>query len=387
MSAPEPGRVTTLELFFDLVFVFTITELTSVLFRDANATGLLQVVLMLTVIWWMYGGYAWMTNAVRADTAARRLLLLGGMGGFFVLSLSIPHAFSGSGLAFGLAYLLVVLVHSILFTRAAAVSAARAILALAPWNVASALLVVAGGALGGTTQYVLWAAAGLLEWLTPAIRGTSGFVIGASHFVERHGLVVIIAIGESIVAIGVGTSHLPVDAPLVLVAALGLALSACLWWIYFGGHDARAEEALRALPVRERAFAAVWGFGAWHVPLLLGVVAAASAEREATEHAFSALTWWRATLLGGGVAVFCLGNAGFRRTLRLGGAPALVAVAVLAVATIPLGALVAPALQAAALVALLVALFVAPRARRAAHARRPHDESAPPSTPRRARRR
>src|SRR5437868_3548526 len=129
-AADAPARVTTLELFFDLVFVFTITQLTTVLFRAPNGRGLLQVAEMLTVVWWMYGGYAWMTNAVRANTAARRLLLLGGMGGFFVCSLAIPRAFHGSGLAFGLAYFLVVCVHSILFTRAAAVSAARAILTL-----------------------------------------------------------------------------------------------------------------------------------------------------------------------------------------------------------------------------------------------------------------
>src|SRR5437763_4957272 len=176
-AADAPARVTTLELFFDLVFVFTITQLTTVLFRAPNGSGLVQVVEMLGVIWWMYGGYVWMTNAVRADTGARRLLLLGGMGGFFVLSLAVPSAFRGSGLAFGAAYLVVVLVHAILFTRATAVSAARAILTLAPYNLATALIVLAGGALGGHAQYGLWGAAAVFEWLTPAIRGTKGFVI------------------------------------------------------------------------------------------------------------------------------------------------------------------------------------------------------------------
>src|SRR4030081_2389986 len=110
-------RVTTLELFFDLVFVFTITQLTLVLYETPTLRSLVQVVLMLGVIWWMYGGYAWMTNAVSAHTVNRRLLLLGGMAGYFVLALSIPHAFSSSGLAFGVAYLLVVAVHTTLFTR------------------------------------------------------------------------------------------------------------------------------------------------------------------------------------------------------------------------------------------------------------------------------
>ena len=106
----EATRVSTLELFFDLVFVFTITQLTTVLVARPTALGLLQVGLMLGVIWWMYGGYAWLTNAVAPDRAARRRFLLGGMGAFFVLALAIPRAFTGSGLAFGLAYLAVVAV-------------------------------------------------------------------------------------------------------------------------------------------------------------------------------------------------------------------------------------------------------------------------------------
>lgn len=359
---PEtPRRVSTVELAFDLVFVFTLTQLTSVLYRRPDGKGLLQVVLMLGVVWWMYGGYAWMTNAVRANTAARRLLLLGGMAGFLVLSLAIPSAFRGSGLAFGLAYLLVVCVHSILFTRAAAVSAARAILTLAPYNLASALVVVVGGAVGGHAQYVLWGAAGLFEWLTPTIRGTSGFVIEPSHFVERHGLVVIVAIGESIVAIGIGASHLPVDAPLVVVALLGLALSGCLWWTYFGGHDDRAEHALAALPVPARPLAAINGFGYWHIPLLLGVVALASAERAAADHAYSSLSWARAALFGCGAAVYLAANAGFRHALRLGGTPPLLAAAAVAASTAAVGALVAPAVQAVALVATFVALFAVDR--------------------------
>jgi low temperature requirement protein LtrA len=355
----ESPRVSTLELFFDLVFVFTITQLTTVLFHAPNGRGVLQVVEMLGVIWWMYGGYVWMTNAVRADTGARRLLLLGGMGGFFVLSLAVPTAFSGSGLAFGLAYLVVVFVHSILFTRAAAVSAARAILSLAPYNVGAALVVVTGGALGGHAQYVLWGAAAIFEWLTPVIRGTKGFVIAAGHFVERHALVVLIAIGESIVAIGIGGSTLSIDASLVGLALLGLALSACLWWLYFGVHEARRERALETMPVPERAWAALAGFGYWHLPLLFGILAIASVEREAAERPFTATTWARAAILAGGVAAYCAGNALFRRELRLGSVAWAAWPALAAVATIPLGALVAPSAQIAALAAILAATFAA----------------------------
>jgi len=357
-SSSETARVTTLELFFDLVFVFTITQLTTVLADAATVRGVVQVVLMLGVIWWMYGGYAWMTNAVSAHTTNRRLLLLGGMAGYFVLALAVPNAFSSSGLAFGLAYLLIVSVHTALFTRATSASAARAILTLAPFNIASALLIVVGGALGGAAQYVLWAAAFCFEWLTPIIRGIRGFAIAPAHFVERHGLVVLIAIGESVVAVGIGASHLPVDAGLVVAAALGLGLSAALWWLYFGGNEAAAERALDAMAPIRRAHAALYGFGYWHLPLLLGVVAAAAAERHAFADPFSAMSWSHATILAAGVALFLTGDVLYRRELGIGHASTRAAASAAALLTIPLGAAIAPVAQIAVLVVLLAGTIV-----------------------------
>src|SRR5919198_50651 len=155
----DQNRVTTLELFFDLVFVFTITQLTAVLDNAPTLRSLCQVMLMLGIIWWMYGGYAWMTNAVVADTGARRLLLLGGMVGYLIVALAIPHAFGGSGLAFGLAYLVVVGVHLTLFSRSSTAGVTQAILRLAPYNLSAAAIIVLGGAVGGSLQYVLWTAA------------------------------------------------------------------------------------------------------------------------------------------------------------------------------------------------------------------------------------
>jgi low temperature requirement protein LtrA len=351
-------RVTTLELFFDLVFVFTITQLTTVLFRSPNTTALLQVVVMLTLIWWMYGGYAWLTNAVRADTGARRLLLLGGMAGYLILALAIPRAFSSSGLAFGLAYVGIVAVHTLLFTRSSSIGVVQAILTLARYNLGVAVVVAVGGALGGTVQYILWGGAALVEWVLPTIRRREGsFLIGASHFVERHGLVVIIAIGESVVAIGFGAGHLRIDAALVLVAVVGLALSACLWWLYFGEDLEPAERALSSLELEARARAALFAFGYWHLPMLLGIVAVAAAERTATAHAFTELSWTRAAYLGGGVAAYCAGDALFRRELALGRLGTRSVAALLAVATIPAGALVSPFVQLALLVFLLVMVF------------------------------
>ena len=351
--AATAARVTTLELFFDLVFVFTITQLTTVLVDEPTAKGLLQVVLMFGVIWWMYGGYAWLTNSVPPDSTNRRLVLLGGMSAFLVVALAIPDAFGGSGLAFGIGYVAVVVVHTTLFTRATVVPLA-AVLNLGRYNIATAALVLAGGIAGGTATYVLWSLAFLCEWATPRFTRIEGFELGAAHFVERHGLVVIVAIGESVVAIGIGASGLPLDAELVAVALLGLLLSACLWWAYFGsGDDARAEHALSGAVPARRAVLSLNAFGYWHIPLLLGVIAAAAGIKKVTGHPGEHLHTAQALQLAGGIALFMLGSALFRRTLDIGPAQYRLAALVLALATIPLGLAVSAAAQLTALVVLV----------------------------------
>ncbi|HEX3317991.1 MAG TPA: low temperature requirement protein A [Solirubrobacteraceae bacterium] len=357
-TQPATGRVTTLELFFDLVFVFTITQLTTVLVDHPNGRGLGQVGLMLAVIWWMYGGYAWLTNAVATDTANRRLLLLGGMAAFLVLALSIPGAFGDSGVAFGLAYVAVIAVHTALFTRHSSTEVVEAILGVARYNVVLGVLVLAGGIAGGTAQYVLWALACLI-WLTPKVFfDNSGFNIAPGHFVERHGLVIIVAIGESVVAIGIGAQGLPVDAGLVGVALLGLALSAELWWSYFGGDDTRAERAMASASPTRRAQMAIDAFGYAHWLMLLGIVAIAAALKTVIGHASDTVALGPALFLGGGLAAFLLGDVAFRASLRIGPARWRGVAAVLALATVPLGTAVAGVVQLAALV-LVVGLAIA----------------------------
>ena len=355
VDASAQLRVSTLELFFDLVFVFTITQLTIVLSADPNPGGLLRVVLMLAVIWWMYAGYAWLTNAVPAEGGQRRLLLLGGMSAFLVMALAIPRAFSGTGTAFGIAYAVVVAIHLGLFTRATARSAARAILRLAPMNGTAVLLVLAGGLAGGTAQYVLWALVPVVHFVAPRLAGMRGYVVTADHFVERHGLVVLIAIGESVVAVGIAASasRHALDLGLVGVAVLGLMLSACLWWAYFGGDDERAVEALRAAPPERRAALALHAFFYWHLPILLGIVAVASTLHTAIGHAGDALATSRALALGGGIAAFMVGDALFRRTLAIGRGDWRALAGALALATVPIGVATTAAAQVAALVAVL----------------------------------
>jgi low temperature requirement protein LtrA len=348
----HPGqaeRVSTLELFFDLVFVFTITQLTAVLSDDPTPRGLLRVVLMLGVILWMYSGYAWMTNAVATDRAARRLLLLAGMAGYLVLALAIPRAFSEGDVAFGVAYLVIVAIHTGLYSRTGEARTVRALLRLAPLNLASALLVLAAVIADGGAAYLLWAAAFALEWVTPMLTPIGGFRIAPAHFVERHGLVVIVALGESVVAIGIGAAHLPVDLALASVAVLGLLLAACLWWAYFGGDDRRAEQALAAVPDDRRGWVAVQAFGYCHLLMLLGIIALAAGLKDAIGHAFEPLDMAHALLLAGGVAAFLAGDILFRRTLRIGPARHRAAAAVLALATVPAGLAASAVLQLTAL--------------------------------------
>jgi low temperature requirement protein LtrA len=348
-------RVSSLELFFDLVFVFTITQLSALLEHETSWKGVLQVVLMLGVIWWMYDGYAWLTNAVPPDRPSRGVFLLAAMAAFLVLALAIPEAFKGTGLTFGIAYLAIMLIHSGLFASSSSQSVTQAIFGLAPFNLLSALLILAGGILGGTAQYVLWAGGFLFEWATPRLIDNSGFLLGPSHFVERHGLVVIIALGESVVAVGIGAGGVPIDLALVGVAVLGLLLTASMWWAYFGHDDLeRAEAALaNAFPPARRQRLAVDGFGYWHLPILFGIIATASSLRHSIGHASDDLTSQQALLLGTGVALYLAGDFFFHRTLGIRHGPWRIAGALLALATIPLGLGVAAAAQLGALVLVL----------------------------------
>jgi len=352
------ARVSTLELFFDLVFVFTITQLTNVLVHGHGLSVAVHVVVMLAVVWWMYDGYAWLTNAIATDLLRFRLLLLGGMGGFLVISLAIPTAYSENGLAFGLGYLVVVLLHGGMYAKGTSVSEVAAILRIVPFNLSAAALVLVGGILGARVQDVLWIAAALLLWLTPSFTSTEGFVIAAEHFVERHGLVVIIALGESVVVVGAGISGSPIGLRLVVVALLSLALSAALWWLYFRDEDA-VEKAMVAADDARRARLALLGFGYWHYGLLLGVVAVAAGLKKAVGDPYDPLASSIGTELAVGVALFTACTVGFRRTLGLATSRARLVASAVALATIPLGTDASAVLQLAALTTIVVVALVA----------------------------
>jgi low temperature requirement protein LtrA len=350
-------RVSTLELFFDLVFVFTITQLTATLAEDLSLATLGDVMLMLFVIWWMYSGYAWLTNAVAPNSSTRRTLLLAGMAGFLVMALTIPEAFGEYGWLFGLSYLVVNLVHSALFLQAGP-GAVAAMKRLAPLNLLAAALVLVGGLLPEPYRHLCWIAAPLVQISAGYVHKIEMHSITSRHFVERHGLVVIVAIGESIVAIGVGFRDLELGAGAILVAVLGLCIAYYLWWIYFAGDDERSEHVLaRTADPRRRARLALEGWGYAHYPMLLGIVILAVGIKKTVEHAFESLHWSQAIALAGGVALYQVGHAIFLRLLGISGWVHRAVAAVAVLATIPLGHVQA-VLQLAAIPLIMAAAAI-----------------------------
>ena len=311
----RPLRVSTLELFFDLVFVFAITQLTGILSRDVTVLDGVRVLLIFGALWWMYGGYVWLSNARTPVRTPERLLMLTGMAGFLIVGLAIPHAFGRDGVALGVGYLVVVLIHAGLYQRIN-----RNIARVAPFNLAAALLIIGAGVVQGWGAYVLWTAALAVQQLSPLFTRLRGrFDIQASHFTERHGALIIVVFGESVVDIGIGAEGHAVTVSLALSAVLGLALAAALWWAYFGvGDDERAEQAMLAADPAVRPALALAAYFFAYIPLLLGVVALASGVKQAIVNPGSTLPAGPCVALGCGVGLFLAGTAAFRHALRIG---------------------------------------------------------------------
>jgi low temperature requirement protein LtrA len=363
-TSPEPvedTRVSSLELFFDLVFVFAITQLTAVLVAETTLRGLVRVLLIFGVLWWIYGGYGWLTNSVSPQRPVIRLLLLVGMAGFLVIALSIPTAFEGDGAIFGVAYLGVVLLHSWAFTRSTHAPSATAILRIAPLNIVSALLLIVGGVLGGRAQYLTWTLAVAVQWATPLITPTARFRIRTGHIVERYGLLLIIALGESVVAIGVGVSGLPLDAALLGTAVLTLAVTATMWWMYFLGDEQAATRALEAAPEDRRPRIVLQAFFYAQVPMLIGVVAFAAGVKEGIGHPGRELSGPAALALAGGVCLYLLGDAQLRHAIGAGLLTRRMVAAGLALTTVLLGTRTAAVAELATLAAVLVGAVIVDR--------------------------
>ncbi|GAA4924555.1 low temperature requirement protein LtrA [Stackebrandtia albiflava] len=341
--------VSTLELFFDLVFVFTVTRLTHVLGHDYGA-GALQTILMFGVIWWMYAGYAWLTNAVPARRPLRRVLLLVGMAGWLTTGLAVPDAFHGSGGWFALGMAVVVTVHGVMYLQST-----RRFLPIFAANLLSVGALAVAAAVTGPARYALWAVAVAVMWLSPLVSGQRGFRLHAGHIAERHGLVVIVALGESLLAIGLVAADLPMGGHVVSVAVLGLAIAASLWWYYFARDAEPGETALTGETDQvRRARKVLGGYFYAHVPILLGIVTMAAAVSASIGHLTTPLGHGAEYALAAGPALFLLGTVWFRAVMGLPGRPGRILTAVVLAATVPLGA-VAAGWQLVAVLAVLTA--------------------------------
>jgi low temperature requirement protein LtrA len=366
-----PLRVSTLELFFDLVFAFTLTQLATLLDDNGiSAASVVQALLVFGVLWWMYGGYAWLTNTRTPDRAPERLLLLVGMAGFLVVGLAIRNGFGStrsadSGIILGLGYLVVVCVHAGLYYRVN-----HNIVRVLPVNLASALLVLVAGLTSGLADYLLWTAALAILVLSPLVVRVRGlFEIAPAHFGERHGALVIVALGESVASVGIGAAAQPLDAQTVLAAVLGLAVSAALWWVYFGSADDElGAEAMAEAPRERRPELALSAYFYPHIPILLGVVGLAAGVKQTIGHAQSHATA-PALAIAAGAALFLAGEAAFRRVLRIGPVWPRLVTAGFALATAALGATVSIEAQLLVLLAGIVVLLAAERRRTAASRR------------------
>src|SRR5215218_5544153 len=201
----DESRVSTLELFFDLVFVFAFTQVTGYLAHHLTWAGMLQGAALLAALWWAWVSYSWLTNAVSALEAIQaRIVILSAMAAMLIASLAVPDTFGDDGVLFGLSYFVVRLLQVALYAIATSDEprTRQAILRLAPGFLRGPALLVVAGFLDGLPQGVLWAAALAIDYGVPLLRGVVGFHIRAAHFVERHGLVIILALGESIAVIG-----------------------------------------------------------------------------------------------------------------------------------------------------------------------------------------
>ena len=352
-------RVTPLELFFDLVFVFALTQVTGFLADHLTWTGMLQGAALLAVLWWAWGAYSWLTNAVPAEeVVSARLVILSAMAAMLVASLAVPDAFGEYGVLFGLSYFVVRVLHVVLFVLATGSTpeARQAMLRLAPGFLGAPVLLIPAGFLDGFAQGALWAVALAIDLGVSFVRGVSGFRVHAGHFVERYGLIVIIALGESIVAIGVGASGLTIGAGVVVAAVLGIALAAALWWAYFDLDMLVAGQRLFAAKGDERARLARDAYSYLHLPMVAGIVLVALGIKKILEDVGDPLGTIPAVALCGGVALYLLGHNAFRlRDIGSVSVPRLV-VTVLCCALIPVALSVPSLVTLATLAVLLCAL-------------------------------
>ena len=356
----ESASVTPLELFFDLVFVLALTQCTALMAKEPTPAGIAKGLLVLGVLWWAWVGYAWLTSVVDPEEGIVRIAMFAAMAGLLVAALCVPEAFGESAIVFAVAYGVVRFAQVWLLGMAGAEDPAlrrSVVTGLLGSTSLGVVLLVAAAFADGPLQGGLWALALALDMAGPYLFGAEGWKLVPSHFAERPGLIIIIALGESIVAIGVG-AEIGVDAGVVAAAVLGIAVAAAQWWLYFDVVALVAERKLSSAPVgREQNEMARDSYSFLHLPMVAGIVLVALGMKKTLGDVDAPLKLVPAAALLGGTTAYLLAHVAFRwrnvhslNRQRLAVAGALLALLPVAVA---LPALATVGLLAAVLVALI----------------------------------
>jgi low temperature requirement protein LtrA len=306
--AQREQRVTPLELFFDLVFVFAITQVTLLMSDDPTWPGLARGLLVLAALWWAWTGYAWLTNILEPEEGPVRAGIFGAMVALLVAALAVPEAFDAHAVLFGVSYLVVRLLQLQLFAFAARRDAdlTGAVLRTAPTAVLGPTIILAAAFFDGVTQAALWVVALAVDYLGALVFTRRDLRISPAHFAERHGLFVIIALGESIVAIGVGVAGVPLTTSIVVAAALGIVVVVALWWAYFDVYAVLAQGQLSEAGGAARARLARDYYSYLHLPLIIGIVLFALGLKKTIERVGDPLATVPAFALCGGLALYFL---------------------------------------------------------------------------------
>ena len=357
----EEKRTGFIELFFDLVFVFAFTQVTTMVVEDTSAAGLARAALVFALVWWAWSAYAWLTNAIDVENVATRVFVFAAMLAAFFVALGVPDAYADEGAWFATAYFAVRVLHVALYmwgVRADPVMRAP-VARLAPWFLVAPTIALAGGFVEDPWRTSLWTISIAIDVIGTLFAGRAGFRVSASHFAERYALIVIIALGESIVAIGVAAAELERDALFAIAVAVAFAGAAAAWWAYFDFTQVAVERALHAASEARRGRLARDVYTFFHYPIVLGIVLLAVAAKKTLAAPDEPLADAGRATLALGFSLFLLGFVLFRyRVIRRIAWERLVAALAVVAAVIGLEDADALFLLALAVGALAVALGV-----------------------------
>ncbi|GMV07675.1 MAG: low temperature requirement protein A [Gemmatimonadota bacterium] len=310
--SPHDQRATFVELFFDLVFVFGITQVVGLLHHHLDWVGAGQAVLVFWLVWWAWTQFTWALNAADTTHPAVELGTLVATAVAFFMAIAIPDAFAGRALWFALPYVAVRVLGLGLYIWVASSDRAhrQAVATFALVSSGGLIAAILGGVAGGTTQYYLWGLTIVLDVVAAAIGGSSGeWNLHPEHFAERHGLIVIIALGESLIVAAGGATGSGLAGPVLAVAVLGVLTTCVLWWTYFPVAKPELEEALSRAEGARQAGVARDAYSLAHFPMVCGIIAFAVALEEAVRHPGEPLSTATRLALALGLLLFVGGTA------------------------------------------------------------------------------